>query len=176
MLGKWNAVFNFFNVLYPYLPQKSFNQVFLCFNYPEYHGLWVYSCFRRTQFCENQLWKLILGEGLYTSHVCLTEQSCCYLCAWIVPGGDSWKELSVLSGIFSILSAPVSMKLVWGRSRQISHAPCIHHCPHKGPQNVLAFNFNLNFFNICFLWLLEISCQPWVSKLCCTRMPSGGFL
>lgn len=120
--------------------------------------------------------RLILGEGSYTSHVYLTEQSF-YLCAWIVPSGDSVRELSVeVSGISSVLSAPVSMKQIWGRNRQICHAPCIHHCTHRGPQNFLAFNFNLKFFTICFLWLLENSCQPWVSKPCCTKTLLGWLL
>lgn len=62
------------------------------------------------------------------------------------------------------------------RQKQADLSPCIHHCTHKSPQNFLAFNFNLKFFTICFLWLLEINCQPWVSKPCCTKTLLGWLL
>lgn len=39
--------------------------------------------------------------------------------------------------------------------------------------NFLVFNFDLKFFSICFLWLSEVSCQPWVSKPCCTKTLLG---
>lgn len=178
LLGKWNAVL-ILSMYFIHICQRKVSIKSFCALAILSHGSWVNSYFRKTEFCENQLWKSkeILEEGLYTSHDYLTEKSCCYLCARIVPGSDSRRELSVeVSGIFSILSAPVSMKLLWGRSRQITYAPCIHHCTHKDPQNFLAFNFNLKFFSIYFLWVLEINLQPWVSKPCCTKALLGWLL
>lgn len=127
------------------------------------------------QFCENQLWK---SSWFFIHQPCLPNWAVLLLCLCLNSTRWWFMKRTFTGGVwdFAILSAPVSMKLIWGRSRQISHAPCIHHCTHKGPQNFLAFNFNLKFFSSCFLWLLEINCQPWVSKPYCTKTLLGWLL